>query len=78
MKEKTADEMFEELEYKKREVYNGYLYTDDTGFNIKITNMRRIDLYYDSEEGKHENLMQLTFGELQAINKKVEELGWVK
>lgn len=74
---KNADEMFEELGYKKREVYNGYLYTNDTGFNIKITNMRRIDLYYDSEEEKYENLIQLTFGELQAINKKVEELGWI-
>lgn len=78
MKEKTADEMFKELGYKKREVYNGYLYTDDTGFNIKITNMRRIDLYYDSEEGKHENLIQLTFRELQAINKKCQELGWIE
>ena len=78
MKEKTADEMFKELGYKKREVYNGYLYTDDTVFNIKITNIRRIDLYYDSEEGKHENLIQLTFGELQAINKKCQEMGWIE
>lgn len=78
MEEKMADEMFKKLGYKKREVYNGYLYADDTGFNIKITNMRRIDLYYNLEEEKYENLIQLTFGELQAINKKVEELGWVK
>lgn len=73
-----ADEMFKELGYKKLEVYNGYLYTDKTGFNIKITNMKRIDLYYDEGVEMYENLMQLTYEELQAINKKVEELGWMK
>lgn len=71
-----ADEMFEKLGYEKIETFNGYLYTDETGFNIKITNMKRIDLYYDEDVEVYENLMQLTFEELQAINEKVKELGW--
>mgnify|MGYP004646492957 CR=1 FL=1 len=74
----SADEMFKELGYKKLEVHNGYLYTDKTGFNIKITNMKRIDLYYDEDVEMYENLMQLTYRELQAINKKCQELGWLK
>lgn len=69
-----ADKMFEELGYEKVEAYNGFLYKDKTGFNIKITNMKRIDLYYDNDVEMYEKLIQLTFEELQAINKKVEEL----
>lgn len=72
-----ADKMFEELGYKMIESYNGYLYTDETGFNIKITNMKRIDLYYNEDVEMYEKLIQLTFGELQAINEKYKELGWL-
>lgn len=72
-----ADKMFKELGYKMTELYNGYLYTDETGFNIKITNMKRIDLYYNEDVEMLENLTQLTFGELQAINEKVRELQWI-
>lgn len=75
---KTADELFEELGYKISETYNGYLYTDKTGFNIKITNMQRIDLYYNEDVEMDENLMQLTFKELQAISQKCRELGWIE
>lgn len=73
-----SDEMFKELGYEMTEIYNGYLYTDKTGFNIKITNMKRIDLYYNEEVEMYENLMQLTFEELQAINLKCKELGWIE
>lgn len=76
MKEKTADEMFEELGYKKfnkkHDFENIKYYKDDD--NI---------LYFDEKDksfyksGEYDEMCDdITMQELQAINKKVEELGW--
>lgn len=71
MKEKTADEMFEELEFEKKETSKKIIYYIDLPiwkpsitFNKKYKNIK-FDLCCSMQE-------------LQAINKKVEELGWVK
>ena len=72
-REKTADELFTELGYEKK----GYgtskiLYAKELDFEgyciksiwfDKVRQIIRLDGFYDIEE-------------IQAINKKVEELGW--
>lgn len=72
MKEKTADEMFEELGWNYKENHaNGVSFYDDEDNEISIIDFnnygRRINI--NKFEG-------ITIEELQAINKKVEELGW--
>lgn len=69
---KTADEMFLELGYKKivgetTEVYKLSRANKNIYFS-KLIKRIRIDGKYDF----------LDMEELQAINKKVEELGWIK
>ena len=75
MQEKTADEMFKKLGYKKQyENENIYYYMDvdlkdnyivfETGYK----SFTKISCYHDAGD--------ITMQELQAINKKVEELGW--
>ena len=70
--EKTADEMFEELGYTETEKYkNGIEYFDDEDESISFTD-------YD-EQGKrieYSRFEGISMQELQAINKKVQELGW--
>lgn len=73
MKEKTADEMFEELGYIRKKT-NGYWiiyrnFRKDIDFNLKHKTIE-VESEMESEE--------FDIQELQAINKKVEELGWVK
>lgn len=76
-KEKTADELFKELGYKKQyENESIYYYMDidlkdnyivfETGYK----SFAKISCYHDAGD--------ITMQELQAINKKVEELGWTK
>lgn len=66
MKEKTADEMFEEL---------GYM-TDENKYKTIYTN-RDEDIIFDNEIKTIliENNTGITLAKLQAINKKVGELG---
>lgn len=73
MKEKTADEMFEELGYvyEKRKYADVYVknkednvFVRQFGFN-RITKNIMISVEY------------ITKQELQAINKKCQELGWL-
>lgn len=75
-KEKTADEMFEELGYKKQyENESIYYYMDidlkdnyivfETGYK----SFAKISCYHDAGD--------ITMQELQAINKKCQELGWI-
>lgn len=78
MKEKTADEMFEKLGYKKFNKKHDFE-------NIKYYKNEDNILYFDEtnksfyKSGLYDDLMydDITMQELQAINKKVEELGWV-
>ena len=73
---KTADEMFEELGYKKKysnmEWYIKKLFKNNY---IQIT-FDIIDKTVAASNNKNEAI-NLNMQELQAINKKVEELGWL-
>lgn len=76
MEEKTADEMFEKLGYKKidKEYYLNsmlILYGNNYDKSICFWNDKTIEVY-DFYKGSRNFTMQ----ELQAINKKVEELQW--
>lgn len=76
MKEKTADEIFEKLKYKKyiTDKYQGYYQYDrqsNTICILFILDKKAIAIRYDGS-----NTPAITMDELQAINKKVKELGW--
>lgn len=83
MKEKTADELFEELGFTKAidnetEVKYYYINTimgDRIEHTIQIAKIGKIIFSYLNDN----NHQVMGFGnkELQAINKKVEELGWL-
>lgn len=77
MKEKTADKLFEELGYEKyiTDKYQGYYQYDEqsnTMCILFILDKKAIAIRYDGS-----NTPAVTMQELQAINKKVEELGWI-
>ena len=81
MKEKTADEMFKELGYEKPEdtIFNIEKFVKTIGktkYCIAFDYFyRRISVFtFEDRESRKDISMQ----ELQAINKKVEELGWIK
>lgn len=87
MEEKMADEMFEELGYKKLEdKYNiNYIkmYSFINGDRVREQiRFCKLDKYVHIENFNYNT--KIIFGkfldikELQAINKKVEELGWIK
>lgn len=73
MNEKTADEMFKELEYKK------YDYVEEIGYYHGITD--KVISFRDNKTIKvydyYDGTAPITMKELQIINKKVEELGWL-
>ena len=79
----TADEMFEELGYKKMaehkfiepvngEVIELILYRDD---------VQRLDIEFWNDKSiskmRNYDVSYITMQELKAINKKVKELGWL-
>lgn len=77
MKEKTADEMFEELGCQiDRDEYRTVVYkTNRAGSIIYLC------VFYNTNDERfrlktYEQYMNIKL--LQAINKKVEELGWIK
>lgn len=63
-KKKTADKIFEELGYKKK--FNNY-YEHDFGTTIE----------FESEYKEINIRGSIEMQELQAIDKKCEELGWI-
>ncbi len=75
MKEKTADKLFEKLGYEKHSSKSDErfdLYSSDNEHLIRIVfNLRtkRIAIHCYNKA--------LDMRELQAINKKIEELGWL-
>lgn len=81
MKEKTADEMFKELGYEKKvDTPTNFIYQNKKNNKeirfYKIYKCVEISLIeFEESEG---NSIFFTMQELQAINKKVEELGWKK
>ena len=70
IKEKSADEMFEELGYKYSEFMYEIYYVKD-GKTISFWKNR-------NEVESHVGVIsaRITMEELKAINKKIEELGW--
>lgn len=87
MKEKTADELFKELGYKKSEDK----YNIDYNKIYSLTNGNKIReqmRFYNLDKCVHLEYFNFDYGittekflniqELQAINKKCQELGWVK
>jgi hypothetical protein len=76
MKEKTADEMFEKLGYEKIIESNVRIdYEKEGQFFDKEIVFGLIDKIVCVELGTGES-GNINVQELQAINKKVEELGW--
>ena len=83
MKEKTADELFEELGYTKFYDKENVCVFNNTKTNKEISFDKKykcIELSEDTGESIYNNTIYDIFimeiNELQAINKKVEELGW--
>ena len=68
---KTADELFEELGYKKLQPIGlqQCAYTNGRGKEIIINQYKRIGLYG--------NYQWVTLEELKAINEKCKEMGWL-
>ena len=76
MKEKTADELFEALGYKKirdDERFIKYWRKHDNDYIVMDKETKDFIKNFDFAYWK-----AITMQELQAINKKVEELGWIK
>ena len=72
---KTADEIFEELGYEKEKNHLDIeLYKNKNDYAEIIFDLRdrTISVRNDDDEAIYFNMK-----ELQAINKKVEELGWI-
>lgn len=73
----NADEMFKELGYVKKRRYAGDDYIDKDGLSIYFHNTGLIEISTIDGTGEY-TISQLLLKELQAINKKVEELGWIE
>ena len=77
MKEKIADEMFKELGYKKRnlDIIFSKFWEEweekDLGKTFSFNNE------YETVDITDENRYGITMQELQVINKKCQELGWL-
>lgn len=70
----SADELFEELGWNCKEKYkNGVSFYDNENNEISIT--KYADIGIRIEIDKFEGI---TVEELQAINKKCQELGWLE
>lgn len=69
MENKTADNMFKDIGYKKK--------TDDNNWNIiYIDDDNEQYIEFDRDIKTFKTNGYICIEELQAINKKVEELGW--
>ena len=78
---KTADEMFEKLGYKRIGTGVGVCYRKE--YKLKGAKQiifmidQTISVCEENEKGLAVNRDWFSMHELQAINKKVEELGWI-
>lgn len=75
MKEKTADELFEELGYKKKNldiIFSRFL---EEWENEDLAKTFSFNTEYETVDIIDENRYGITMQELQAINKKCQELG---
>lgn len=71
---KTADEMFEELGYRKEETT--WKEDNKKHFTEYNSNDTQIQFLLDTKHILITNILNIY--ELQAINKKCQELGWMK
>ncbi|HJJ14173.1 MAG TPA: hypothetical protein OIM42_04870 [Clostridiaceae bacterium] len=72
----SADEMFEELGYKKKNfdiIFSEFL---EEWENEDLTKTFSFNTEYKTVDIIDENRYGITMSELQAINKKAEELKW--
>lgn len=76
-KEKTADELFEELGYKKKNLDIIFSRFWEEWENEDLAKTFSFNTEYETIDITDENRYGITMQELQAINKKVEELGWM-
>ena len=72
---KTADEMFKKIGYKKQENELQIKYIEDT---MVMGDSFHFEIFFSKTSKLIGIKHLLTIQELQAINKKVEELGWKK
>ena len=69
-----ADEMFYHIEFEKRETKNYIKFYKKLGFF-----MPDIEIIFDKKrKWIHSSIYYLNMQELQAINEKCKELGWVE
>ncbi len=78
MKEKTADELFEELGYEKKNLDIIISRFWEEWENQDLAKTLSFNNHYETFNITDEDGCGITMEELQAINKKVEELGWIK
>lgn len=78
MEEKTSDKMFEELGYKKKNLDIIFSRFWEEWENENLAKTFSFNTEYETIDITDENNYGITMQELQAINKKVEELGWEK
>lgn len=78
MKEKTADELFEELGYEKKNLDIIHSRFWEEWENQDLAKTLSFNNHYETFYITDEDGCGITMKELQAINKKVEELGWEK
>lgn len=77
-----AKDMFEELKYEKWESNEIIIYKREQKsirFNLMNTPYLKKDsvsIFFEPDEAVYEQEIVLTYDELRAINKQVEELGW--
>lgn len=74
---KTADEMFEELGYEKENNSNYICEFYKYGTFNFIDDDDIIFIKFDMKDKDFWKSTSITMQELQAINKKCEELGWI-
>ncbi len=70
---KTADEMFEELGYIEQMYYD-----NDIIFRRDSSHCSGREIHFSLRRRNISLPSTITLEEFQAINKKVEELGWIK
>lgn len=80
MKQKTADEMFEKLGYKKYTSDDCIMYMKDLFMITIIIDNKTVVTEYKQGDYNFPSIrpFEVSMQELQAINKKAEELGWIK
>jgi hypothetical protein len=74
---KTADEMLEELGYKKKNLDIIFSRFWEEWENEDLAKTFSFNTKYETIDIIDENRYRVTMQELQAINKKCQELGWL-